>query len=120
VRRAALRTVGAEPQDLRNAAVESGRQELGLFRRQDPTPEFRTAMTLFTHLKIQHDEIAMYIRLVDEAVLLGQIEAARILTTIAKQAEAAAARTGRLIPELLVEMAGDTGSATEVTAARRH
>jgi ferritin-like metal-binding protein YciE len=74
-------------------------------------------MTLFAHLKIQHDQIATYVLLVDKAVLLGHIGAARILTTIAKQAEETAAKAGRLIHELLIEMARDTGSSTEVAVA---
>lgn len=42
--------------------------------------------------------------LIDKAVLLGQLEAARILTAIAGQEEEAAAKIGRLIHELLLEM----------------
>jgi ferritin-like metal-binding protein YciE len=98
--------LAAELPELRNPAMDSVRQELNLFRRQDPPPELRTAMILFAHLRIQHDDIGGYADLADRAVLLGRMEASCILTALAKQAEEAAAEIERLVPELLSEMAG--------------
>jgi ferritin-like metal-binding protein YciE len=98
--------LAADLPELRNPAMESIRQELNLFRRQDPPPELRTAMILCAHLRIQHDDIGGYAELADRAVLLGRTEASCILTALAKQAGEAAAEIERLVPELLIEMAG--------------
>ncbi|WP_433727872.1 ferritin-like domain-containing protein [Actinoplanes sp. CA-051413] len=107
----------AQPQALSCPALEGIRHELDLFRQQDPAPELLTVTTLFANLKIEHNEIATYGSLIDKAVLLGQLEAARILTMIAEQDEETAATIGRLIHELLLEMVRDSGSATEIAAA---
>ncbi|HEX8346291.1 MAG TPA: DUF892 family protein [Actinoplanes sp.] len=94
----------AQPQALDCPAMSGIRQELDLFRQQNPAPWFLTTMNLFANLKMEHDEVATYGSLVDQAVLLGQLEAARVLTAIVRQEEEAAATIGRLIHELLLEM----------------
>jgi ferritin-like metal-binding protein YciE len=106
----------AQPRALSCPAMEGIQQELDLFRQQDPAPQLLTATNMFANLRIQHDEIAAYGLLIDKAVLLGQLEAARILTTIAKQEEVTAAKIERLIHELMLEMVRDSGTATEVAA----
>jgi ferritin-like metal-binding protein YciE len=108
---------GVQPQAMGCPATDGIRQELDLFRYQDPAPQVLTTMNLFASLKIQHNEIAAYGLLIDKAVLLGQLEAARILTTIAGQAAETAAKIGRLIHELLLEMVRDSESAAEAAAA---
>jgi ferritin-like metal-binding protein YciE len=108
---------GSQPQDLACPAIDGIRQELDLFRQQDPAPELLTATTLFADQKISHNELATYDLLLDKAVMLSQTQAARILTTILKEQKEAAGRTARLIHELLLEVAGDSGTATEVAAA---
>jgi ferritin-like metal-binding protein YciE len=106
----------AQPQAMGCPAMDAIRQELDQVRQHDPAPQFLTAMNLFGNLKIEHKEIASYGVLIDKAVLLGRLEAARILTTIARQEETAA-KIGRLIHELLLEMVRDSVAGTEVAAA---
>ena len=89
----------AQPQSVGSPTMDGIRRELDLFRRQDPAPRHLTAMTLFATFRIEHDEVAAYGSLIDEAVLLGQLEAARILTTIAEQEEETAVKVGWLIQE---------------------
>jgi ferritin-like metal-binding protein YciE len=109
--------LGTQPQAMSCPAMSAVRQELGLFREHAPAPQFLTTMTLFANLKIEHNEIATYGPLIDKAVLLGQLEAARILTTLAEQQQDTAAKIARLIHELLLEMVSDSGPATDVAAA---
>lgn len=107
----------AQPQPMSCPATEGIRYELDMFRQQGPAPQVLTSMTLFAGLKVAHNKIATYGWLIDKAVLLGQLEAAQILTTIVEQEQETATTIGRLIYELLLEMVRDSGSATEIAAA---
>ena len=107
----------AEPQATGCPAMSGIRRELDLVRQQDPAPQLLTTMNLFANLKVKHDQIAVYGLLADKAVLLGRLEGAQILSTIARQEEGTAVEIGRLVHELLLETLHDGESATEAAAA---
>jgi ferritin-like metal-binding protein YciE len=109
--------IGAQPQDVRCPVVEGVRQELDMFRQQDPAPQFLTATVLAGNLKMKQNDLATYGLLTDKAMLMGQVQAAQILTTMKKQEEDNAGTTGRLIHEILLETVGGPDAATEVAAA---
>jgi ferritin-like metal-binding protein YciE len=109
--------LGAQPQDLACPSMEGIRQELTMFRQQNPTPQFLTATILFKSNKADHTKLATYGLLVDKAIMLGQIQAAQILTTAEKAVKESSARIERLIHELLLESIADAPDVTIELAA---
>ncbi|GIF15683.1 DUF892 family protein [Actinoplanes teichomyceticus] len=108
----------AQPQNVRCPVVEGVREEIEQFRQQDPAPEFVAATMLFGTVKISHGAMDTFGLLVDKAMLMGEIDAALMLTTICKQKEDTAGMAHRLMHEILLECTGETsGALTELAAA---
>lgn len=107
-------SLGARPQAVRCPVKEGVRQEIDMCRQQDPTPHILTATILAGSMKLRQDDMVAYGLCLDKAIMLGELQAAQVLSTILKQEQDVAVEAERLIHEMALESIGGPETAIEV------